>query len=101
MKFNTKTIHAGQMPDKATGAVVIPIYQTSTYKNIKVVVDNTFASPYFQQPLLLGADLVIHSTTKYIGGHSDLIGGALIVNDHPERSEGSPYPIMVLLNVLS
>ena len=211
MKFNTKTIHAGLMPDKATGAVVLPIYQTSTYKmdeinvhkgydysrsgnptrqsleeclaalengrfalafssglaaehavlstlkpgdhviaaedmyggtyrlfeevfkpyginfsyvggntidfenaikqetkifwiesptnpllriidivkvsaiahknNIKVVVDNTFASPYFQQPLLLGADLVIHSTTKYIGGHSDLIGGALIVND--------------------
>jgi len=50
-------------------------------KNIKVVVDNTFASPFFQQPLLLGADLVVHSTTKYIGGHSDLIGGALIVND--------------------
>jgi cystathionine gamma-synthase/cystathionine gamma-lyase len=49
--------------------------------NIKVVVDNTFASPYFQQPLLLGADLVVHSTTKYIGGHSDLIGGGLIVND--------------------
>ena len=211
MKFNTKTIHAGQTPDKATSSVVVPIYQTSTYKmdeinvhkgydysrsgnptrqsleeclaslengrfalafssglaaehavlstlkpgdhviaaedmyggtyrlfeevfkpygiqfsyvggnsldfekaikqetkifwiesptnpllriidiakvsaiahknNIKVVVDNTFASPYFQQPLLLGADLVIHSTTKYIGGHSDLIGGALIVND--------------------
>ena len=50
-------------------------------KNIKVVVDNTFASPFFQQPLLLGADLVVHSTTKYIGGHSDLIGGALVVND--------------------
>jgi len=50
-------------------------------KNIKVVVDNTFASPYFQQPLSLGADLVVHSTTKYIGGHSDLIGGAIIVND--------------------
>jgi cystathionine beta-lyase/cystathionine gamma-synthase len=211
MKFATKTIHAGQVPDKATGAVVVPIYQTSTYKqdeinvhkgfeysrtgnptrqaleeclaalengrfsltfssglaaehavlstlkpgdhviaaedmyggtyrlfeqvfkpyglqfsyvngntgdfekaikpetklfwiesptnpllciidisavsaiahknNIKVVVDNTFASPFFQQPLLLGADLVVHSTTKYIGGHSDLIGGALIVND--------------------
>ena len=46
-----------------------------------MVVDNTFASPFFQQPLLLGADLVVHSTTKYIGGHSDLIGGALIVND--------------------
>ncbi len=211
MKFATKTIHSGQMPDKATGAVVVPIYQTSTYKqdeinvhkgfeysrtgnptrqaleeclaalengrfaltfssglaaehailstlkpgdhviaaedmyggtyrlfeqvfkpyglqftyvsgntgdfekaikpetklfwlesptnpllriidisgvtaiahknNIKVVVDNTFASPFFQQPLLLGADLVVHSATKYIGGHSDLIGGALIVND--------------------
>jgi cystathionine gamma-synthase/cystathionine gamma-lyase len=211
MKFSTKTIHAGQMPDKETGAVSVPIYQTSTYKQdeinvdrgfeysrtgnptrqaleeclaslengnfalafssglaaehavlstlkpgdhviaaedmyggtyrlfeevfkpygiqfsyvggnsidfekaikpatklfwiesptnpllriidiskvseiahekkIKVVVDNTFASPFFQQPLLLGADLVVHSTTKYIGGHSDLIGGALIVND--------------------
>jgi cystathionine beta-lyase/cystathionine gamma-synthase len=211
MKFSTKTIHAGQMPDKGTGAVTVPIYQTSTYKqdeinvdrgyeysrsgnptrqaledclaslengryglafssglaaehtvlstlkpgdhviaaedmyggtyrlfeevfkpygiqfsyvggraiefekvikpetkmfwiesptnpllriidiskvsaiahekNIKVVVDNTFASPFFQQPLLLGADLVVHSTTKYIGGHSDLIGGALVVND--------------------
>ena len=211
MKFATKTIHAGQNPDKATGAVTVPIYQTSTYKqdeinnhkgfeysrtgnptrqaleeclaalengrfalafssglaaehavlstlkpgdhviaaqdmyggtyrlfeqvfkpyglkftyvtgnpddfkkaikpetkffwiesptnpllriidiskvsaiahekNIKIVVDNTFASPFFQQPLLLGVDLVVHSTTKYIGGHSDLIGGALIVND--------------------
>jgi cystathionine beta-lyase/cystathionine gamma-synthase len=211
MKFSTKTIHAGQMPDKETGAVTVPIYQTSTYKQdeinvdrgyeysrtgnptrqaleeclaslengryglafssglaaehavlstlkpgdhviaaedmyggtyrlfeevfkpygiqfsyvggnvidfekaikpatkmfwiesptnpllriidipkvsaiahekkIKVVVDNTFASPFFQQPLLLGADLVVHSTTKYIGGHSDLIGGALVVND--------------------
>ncbi len=48
---------------------------------IKLVTDNTFATPCFQQPLLLGADLVIHSTTKYIGGHSDLIGGALILND--------------------
>jgi cystathionine beta-lyase/cystathionine gamma-synthase len=41
-------------------------------------VDNTFASPYLQQPLRLGADLVIHSTTKYLGGHSDVIGGAVI-----------------------
>lgn len=211
MKFSTKTIHAGQMPDKETGAVTVPIYQTSTYKqdeinvdrgfeysrtgnptrqaleeclaslengryalafssglaaehtvlstlkpgdhviaaedmyggtyrlfeevfkpygiqfsyvagkaidfekaikpitkmfwiesptnpllriidiskvsaiahekNIRVVVDNTFASPLFQHPLLLGADLVVHSTTKYIGGHSDLIGGALVVSD--------------------
>jgi len=47
-----------------------------------LVVDNTFASPYLQQPLALGADVVVHSTTKYLGGHSDVIGGALIVSDH-------------------
>ncbi|HEY2645256.1 MAG TPA: cystathionine gamma-synthase [Galbitalea sp.] len=46
-----------------------------------VVVDNTFASPYLQQPLGLGADVVVHSTTKYLGGHSDVLGGAVIVND--------------------
>lgn len=47
----------------------------------KLVVDNTFASPYLQQPLALGADLVIHSTTKYIGGHSDVVGGFAATND--------------------
>ena len=46
-----------------------------------VVVDNTFASPYLQQPLALGADVVVHSTTKYLGGHSDVLGGAVIVKD--------------------
>jgi cystathionine gamma-synthase len=46
-----------------------------------LVVDNTFASPYLQQPLGLGADVVVHSTTKYIGGHSDVLGGAIIVMD--------------------
>ena len=43
-----------------------------------LAVDNTFASPYLQQPLTLGADLVVHSTTKYLGGHSDVVGGAVI-----------------------
>ena len=46
-----------------------------------LVVDNTFASPYLQQPLALGADLVVHSTTKYLGGHSDVIGGFVATND--------------------
>jgi cystathionine gamma-lyase len=55
-----------------------------------VVVDNTFASPYFQQPLQLGADIVVHSTTKYINGHSDVIGGALIMND-PELHESIKF----------
>ncbi|MFC5830490.1 cystathionine gamma-synthase [Nonomuraea insulae] len=46
-----------------------------------LVVDNTFASPYLQQPLSLGADVVVHSTTKYVGGHSDVVGGALVAAD--------------------
>jgi cystathionine gamma-lyase len=66
-----------------------------------VVVDNTFATPYFQQPLHLGADIVVHSTTKYINGHSDIIGGALVVNDqelyeslkfHQNAAGGVPGP---------
>ncbi|MEU8822473.1 cystathionine gamma-synthase [Streptomyces sp. NPDC048636] len=52
----------------------------------RLVVDNTFASPYLQQPLALGADVVVHSTTKYMGGHSDVVGGALVVSD-PELGE--------------
>jgi len=47
----------------------------------RLVVDNTFASPYLQQPLGLGADVVLHSTTKYLGGHSDVVGGALVTDD--------------------
>lgn len=50
-------------------------------KNILTVVDNTFASPYFQKPLDLGADIIIHSLTKYIGGHSDVVGGCVVVKD--------------------
>jgi cystathionine gamma-synthase len=46
-----------------------------------LVVDNTFASPYLQQPITLGADVVVHSTTKYVGGHSDVVGGAVVVRD--------------------
>ncbi|MBE1515384.1 cystathionine gamma-synthase [Nesterenkonia halotolerans] len=49
--------------------------------NALLLVDNTFASPYLQQPLSLGADIVVHSTTKYIGGHSDVVGGAVVTSD--------------------
>jgi cystathionine gamma-synthase len=49
--------------------------------NALLVVDNTFASPYLQQPLRLGADVVVHSTTKYLGGHSDVVGGALVAGE--------------------
>ena len=52
--------------------------------SIKIAVDNTFASPFLQQPLLLGADYVIHSTTKYMAGHSDTVGGAVALNDEED-----------------
>ncbi len=50
-------------------------------RGARCVVDNTFATPYLQQPLALGADIVVHSTTKYLGGHSDVVGGFVAVND--------------------
>jgi len=57
------------------------IAQLAQQHKILLAVDNTFASPYLQQPLTLGADIVMHSATKYLGGHSDLILGSLVVND--------------------
>ena len=68
----------------------------------RLVVDNTFASPYLQTPLALGADVVLHSTTKYVGGHSDVVGGALVTSDdelaeelrvHPERHRLGARPV--------
>ncbi|GGK66357.1 cystathionine gamma-synthase [Streptomyces flaveus] len=60
---------------------IAAVAQIAREAGARLVVDNTFASPYLQQPLALGADLVVHSLTKYMGGHSDVVGGALVVND--------------------
>jgi cystathionine gamma-lyase len=57
------------------------VAEIAHHHHVLLVVDNTFSSPYFQQPLELGADIVLHSTTKYINGHSDVVGGALVMND--------------------
>jgi cystathionine beta-lyase/cystathionine gamma-synthase len=57
--------------------------QLARARRTRVAVDNTFASPVLQRPLELGADVVVHSTTKYLGGHSDLIGGALVFRSRP------------------
>jgi len=57
------------------------IAEIANRKDVILVVDNTFATPYFQNPLVLGAHIVVHSVTKYIAGHSDVVGGAVIVND--------------------
>jgi cystathionine gamma-synthase len=62
-------------------ADIAGIAQIGVENGAKVLVDNTFASPALQQPLRLGADIVLHSTTKYIGGHSDVVGGALVTSD--------------------
>lgn len=60
---------------------IMAICKMAKKHKVLVVVDNTFATPYLQQPLELGADIVVHSTTKYIGGHSDVVGGAVVVKD--------------------
>ncbi len=62
-------------------ADIAGIAQLTNASSSKLLVDNTFASPALQQPLTLGADVVLHSTTKYIGGHSDVVGGVLVTND--------------------
>jgi cystathionine gamma-synthase len=62
-------------------ADIAALAEISQRANAKLVVDNTFASPYLQQPIALGADFVLHSTTKYLGGHSDVVGGAVIARD--------------------
>ena len=62
-------------------ADISALAQVAAAAGAKLVVDNTFATPYLQSPLGLGADVVLHSTTKYLGGHSDVVGGALITSD--------------------
>ena len=66
-----------------------------------VVVDNTFATPYLQRPLELGADVVVHSTTKYLGGHSDVVGGFLATDDEglEQRFAASVPPLSFRLNI--
>ena len=61
-------------------ADIAALAELANTSNARLVVDNTFASPYFQRPLQLGAHIVVHSTTKYLGGHSDVIGGAVVTS---------------------
>ncbi len=60
---------------------IAAIVKIAHAKGVKVAVDNTFATPYFQRPLALGADLVMHSVTKYLNGHSDVVMGSLVTSD--------------------
>lgn len=86
IKSNTKAIFIEtptnpMMHVTDIGAVKEAISKRSNEKNILIIVDNTFLTPYFQQPLSLGADIIIHSGTKYLGGHNDTLAGFLVASD--------------------
>lgn len=79
---NTKVIWTETPTNPLLGiADIVALSRVAANAGARLVVDNTFATPYLQSPLGLGADVVLHSTTKYIGGHSDVVGGALITSD--------------------
>ncbi|MFI6526736.1 cystathionine gamma-synthase [Streptomyces uncialis] len=87
----TKAIWVETPSNPLLGITDIPVLaQIARETGVRLVVDNTFATPYLQQPLALGADVVVHSLTKYMGGHSDVVGGALIASD-PALAEELAY----------
>ncbi len=82
IKSNTKLIWTESPTNPLMNLLdLAAISEIAKSRNVLTLCDNTFLSPYFQNPLALGIDIVLHSTTKYINGHSDVVGGALIVND--------------------
>ena len=92
IKENTKMIWIETPSNPLLKTIDIEkLKQNTNNQDLIIVCDNTFASPYNQQPINLGADAVIHSSTKYLGGHSDVIGGGLIINNNPELAEKIKY----------
>ena len=85
---NTKVIWCESPTNPLLGiADIAALAGVAAGAGARLVVDNTFATPYLQSPLGLGADVVLHSTTKYLGGHSDVVGGALITSDDELREQ--------------
>ena len=92
VKENTKMIWLETPSNPLLKVIDIKkIKESLNSQDIIIVCDNTFASPYNQQPINYGADVTIHSSTKYLGGHSDIIGGGLIINDNPKLAEKIKY----------
>ena len=92
IKENTKMIWVETPSNPLLKIIDIEKIKNNTNnQDLIIVCDNTFASPYNQQPLNLGADAVIHSSTKYLGGHSDIIGGGLVINSNPKLAEKIKY----------
>ncbi len=88
IKSNTKLVYMETPTNPLLKLVdITEIVKIAKEKNIPTVVDNTFASPYLQNPFEMGVDIILHSTTKYLGGHSDVIGGALILKDDTFNEE--------------
>ncbi|WP_258905896.1 cystathionine gamma-synthase [Actinokineospora sp. UTMC 2448] len=88
---NTKVIWSETPSNPLLGIVdITALAAVAAEAGARLVIDNTFATPYLQTPLALGADVVLHSTTKYLGGHSDVVGGALITDD-TELNEGFAF----------
>lgn len=87
LKNNTRMIYV-ETPTNPTMIVtdIAAVSKLSRERNLTLVVDNTFLSPYLQQPIALGADIVVHSMTKYLNGHSDCTGGAVVLT-RPEHAE--------------
>jgi cystathionine gamma-synthase len=85
---NTKVVWCESPTNPLLGiADIAALSSIAANAGARLVVDNTFATPYLQSPLGLGADLVLHSTTKYLGGHSDVVGGALVTSDDELREQ--------------
>ena len=92
VKENTKMIWLETPSNPLLKVIDIKkIKESLNNQDIIIVCDNTFASPYNQQPINYGADVTIHSSTKYLGGHSDIIGGGLVINDNPKLAEKIKY----------
>jgi cystathionine beta-lyase/cystathionine gamma-synthase len=88
---NTRAIWAESPTNPLLNLVdLAAVGDIANWHHLRFIVDNTFASPYLQQPLKLGAHIVVHSTTKYINGHSDMIGGAVVTSDE-ETYEGIKF----------
>ena len=92
VKENTKMIWLETPSNPLLKVIDIKkIKESLNSQDIIIVCDNTFASPYNQQPINYGADVTIHSSTKYLGGHSDIIGGGLVINNNPKLAEKIKY----------
>ena len=92
VKENTKMIWLETPSNPLLKVIDIKkIKESLNNQDIIIVCDNTFASPYNQQPISYGADVTIHSSTKYLGGHSDIIGGGLVINNNPKLAEKIKY----------